>query len=100
MIDGRATEFAASLGVSRSLLGSPDAKAGGRAAIGSVGVVCQEIHSLFNGVKELNAALAEHGNRVEDHLLQPGDTDNGSSLDKGGVVAGQVLESGNGFAAE
>ena len=67
---------------------------------GSIRIISQKIHRLVNRIKEKKAPFAEHGNRVENHLVEPRHTNNRTSFDITCVVASDFFKLWNGFPAE
>jgi hypothetical protein len=66
----------------------------------SIRISSQKIHRLINRIKEIKPSLAEHGDRVENDLVEPRHTNNRTSFDVRGVITSDLFKFLNGFATE
>jgi hypothetical protein len=58
----------------------------------SIRIIRKKINRLINRIKEIKAPFAEHGNRIENDLLEPRHTNNCNSFDVRGVVASDFFK--------
>ena len=67
---------------------------------GSIRIISPKINRFINRIKEIKPPLTEHGDRVENDLLEFRHTNNRTRFDVRGVITSDLFKFLNGFATE